>query len=56
MIEPDRDLFLPPFRMDGRGESVTLSLLVEMPEAATIALALSFPREMASDSFTSGVG
>jgi hypothetical protein len=44
MIEPDRDLFLPPFRMDGRGDAMAVSLVVEVPEVATTALAFSFPQ------------
>lgn len=35
---------------------MALSLGVEMPEAARIALALSFPRKMASVSVPSGIG
>lgn len=42
MIEPDRDLFLPPFKMDGRGELVTVLPVVEMPDVLSAAFALPF--------------
>ena len=55
MIEPDRDRFLPPVRMDGRGELVVVTILVGMPEAASTALAFSFPRRRAPESVSADV-